>query len=152
MVRDPRAVYVSELKRRRERPESLPYRWLVRAPILLRLFVLGEVVWAWSDAVGRHRELRGRFPDRYRVVRFEDLVSEPQAVTESLCAFLGVPFRAAMLRQKVVSRGEKLGEAGFDAGAAERWRERIGPWDARAIDALLGPRLEQLGYRRGSPA
>jgi hypothetical protein len=152
MVRDPRAVYVSELKRRRERPESIPYRWLVRVPILLRLFVLGETVWAWSDAVGRHRELRRRFPDRYRAVRFEDLVSDPIAETKALCKFLGVPFRADMLRQKVVSRGEKLGEEGFDAGAAVRWHDRIGPWEARAIDALLGSRLEQLGYRRGSRA
>ena len=136
----------------RERPESFPYRWLVRVPVLLRAFVLAETVWAWSDAIGRHRELRRRFPDRYRAVRFEDLVSEPQAETKALCAFLGVQFRPGMLRQKVVSRGEKLGEAGFDAGAAERWRDRIGPWEARAIDLLLGGRLEQLGYRRGSRA
>ena len=55
-------------------PRSIPYRWLVRVPILLRAFVLAETVWAWSDAIGRHRELRRRFPDRYRAVRFEDLV------------------------------------------------------------------------------
>ena len=114
MVRDPRAVYVSELKRRRERPDSFPYRWLVRVPILLRAFVLAETVWAWSDAIGRHRELRRGFPDRYRAVRFEDLVSDSPAEIKALCGFLGVPFRSGMLRQKVVSRGEKLGEAGFD--------------------------------------
>jgi len=57
IVRDPRAVYVSELKRRRENPVSLPYRWLVRVSPLLRSFVLLEVTWAWADAVARDRAL-----------------------------------------------------------------------------------------------
>lgn len=149
MVRDPRGVYVSELKRRRERPESIPYRWLVRVPVLLRAFVLAETAWAWSDAVRHHRALRRRFPDAYRAVRFEDLVAEPRPELEALCAFLGVRFTSAMLRQKVVSRGANQGQEGFDAGAAERWRERIAPRDARVLEWLLGRRLEELGYRRG---
>jgi sulfotransferase family protein len=148
MVRDPRGIYVSELKRRRERPESIPYRWLVRVPILLRLFVLAETVWAWADSVRIYRSLRSTFPDRYRAVRFEDLVREPKDQLVPLCRFLCVKFESGMLRQKVVSKGAREGDAGFDAGAAERWRARIAPWEARAIGVLLGRRLEQLGYSR----
>jgi omega-hydroxy-beta-dihydromenaquinone-9 sulfotransferase len=148
MVRDPRGIYVSELKRRRERPESVPYRWLVHVPLLLRLFVVGETVWAWADSVGTYRELRRRFPDRYRAVRFEDLVADPRGELIPLCRFLGVKFESGMLRQKVVSRGARQGETGFDAGAADRWQEHILPWERRSIETLLGRRLEQLGYRR----
>ena len=148
MVRDPRGIYVSELKRRRERPESLPYRWLVRLPVALRGFILLETIWAWADSVGYSRSLRAAFPDRYRAVRFEDLVRDPRGELIPLCRFLGVRFETGMLKQKVVSKGAREGDAGFDAGAADRWRERIGPWEARAIGWGLGRRLEQLGYER----
>lgn len=148
MVRDPRAVYRSEVKRRNARAESLPYRWLVKAPFLMRSFILLEVVWAWADAVARHRSLSRRYPDSYRMVRFEDLVREPQPEIGRLCAFLGVEPEPAMLEQKVVSRGDRLGETGFDAGAADRWRASITVGEARWLAWLLGRRIEELGYSR----
>jgi hypothetical protein len=98
--------------------------------------------------VGYQRSLRARFPDRYRAVRFEDLVRDPRGELIPLCRFLGVSFEMGMLKQKVVSKGAREGDVGFDAGAADRWRERIAPWEARVIAWALGRRLEQLGYER----
>jgi len=146
MMRDPRAVFVSELRRRNERAVTFPYRWLVRLPVLMRSFVLLEVTWAWADAVSRHRSLSRRYPDRYRMVRFEDLVRAPQPTIDGLCAFLGVEPEPRMLRQKVVSRGSRLGESGFDAGAADRWRASIGATEHRWLRRLLGRRIVAMGY------
>lgn len=146
MVRDPRAVYVSELRRRFEAPTTIPYRWLVHVPPVLRAFVLFEVVWAWAVAVGRHRRLAQRYPQGYRMVRFEDLVRAPRATLDDLCAFLGVEPDPAMLRRKVTSKGAMLGMEGFDAGAAERWREGIGQTPRRLIEALLTGRMRAVGY------
>lgn len=148
MVRDPRAVYRSEIRRRSSHAVSFPYRWLVRVPLLMRGFILLEVAWAWADAVGHHRDLSRRHPERYRIVRFEDLTRDPEAEIGRLCAFLGVGFEPAMLEQKVVSRGDRLGEAGFDAGAADRWRASITPGEARWLGRLLGRRIEEMGYSR----
>ena len=75
-MRDPRAIYVSELRRRAEHAVGFPYRQLAAVPALLARFVLLEVVWAWARAVHRHRQLSRRYPDRYRLVRFEDVVFE----------------------------------------------------------------------------
>ena len=149
MVRDPRGVYRSELKRRTARPESLPYRWLVKVPLLMRAFVVLEVVESWAGAVADHRRLSRRYPANYVTVRFEDLVRSPETEIERLCAFLGVAVEPAMLQQKVVSKGDRLGEAGFDAGAADRWRASITPGEARWLERLLGRRIEEMGY---SPA
>ncbi len=148
MVRDPRAVFRSELKRRNARPESFPYRFLVRVPPLMRGFVMLEVVEAWANAVTHHRTLARRHPTSYRMVRFEDLVRDPEAEIERLCDFLGVAPEPAMLQQKVVSRGDRLGETGFDAAAADRWRDSISPGEVRSIGWLLGRRIEQMGYPR----
>ncbi len=61
-MRDPRAVYVSELRRRREQAVSFPYRQLARVPALMAPFVLAQVTWAWARAVHRHRALATAIP------------------------------------------------------------------------------------------
>jgi hypothetical protein len=146
MVRDPRAVYRSELKRRTANPGSPPYRWLVRFPPLMRAFVLLAVVESWAGAVADHRRLSRRYPGHYRAVRFEDLVRSPEVEIARVCAFLGVALEPAMLEQKVVSRGDRRGEAGFDTGAADRWRASITPGEARWLGWLLGRRIAEMGY------
>jgi hypothetical protein len=148
MVRDPRGVFRSELRRRTASADSLPYRLLVKVPPLMRGFVLLETAWAWASAVAHHRALSRRYPDRYRIVRFEDLVRDPEAEISLMCEFLGVPFEPAMLEQEVVSKGDRLGEAGFDAGAADRWRASIARGEMRWLGWLLGRRLEEMGYTR----
>lgn len=146
MIRDPRAVHLSEVRRRLAHPGSTPYRWLARFPLAMRGFVLLQVTWLWSDAVHRHRHYLRRHPDRYRLVRFEDLVTEPGPEVMRLCEFLGVSFHERMLRQEVVSLGDRLGEPGFDADAARRWRSRISPMESSLFRWLLGRRLGEMGY------
>ncbi|MBA2570692.1 MAG: sulfotransferase [Chloroflexi bacterium] len=146
MLRDPRAIYVSELRRRTERAVTVPYRQLVRVPFLFRAFLLNQVALTWAEAVGRHRTLVHRYPDRYRLVRFEDLVRDPRSTLEGLLDFLGLEWEEEILAQKVVSKGSRRGERGFDAGAAERWEDRIGGPARRWLGSLLGGRLREVGY------
>jgi hypothetical protein len=148
MIRDPRGVYVSELRRRLETPSAIPYRWLVHVPSLFRAFVLLQTAWAWAGAVRWHRRLRRRYPDAYRLVRFGDLVRHPEPTIRDLCTFLDVPFETAMLDQQVTSRGVALGSSGFDAGAADRWRASISDREAGWLARLLGRRIEEMGYDR----
>lgn len=146
MVRDPRGVYVSELRRRTGKPASFPYRQLIRVPPLFALFILLQVTWAWARAAGRHRDLRSRYPNHYRMVHFEELVREPEATLTGLFDFLGLDMEPAVLRQKVVSYGVNLGSEGFDASAADRWRTSISGSANRWLRfALRGP-MRALGY------
>jgi len=145
-MRDPRGIFVSELRRRREHAVAFPYRQLAFVPPLLERFLLLQVVWAWAGAVHRHRALRRRYPGRYRMVRFEHLVAEPAETMTELCAFLGVAPEPRMLEQKVTSKGARVGSVGFDAGASDRWREHIGAGARATIERLLGRRLVEMGY------
>lgn len=147
MIRDPRAIYVSELRRRQVAPTTIPYRWLVRVPSLLRVFVCLEVSWAWAIAADRHRRLATRYAGRYLAIRFEDLVRQPETTLAGLCAFLDVDVETAMLDRTVTSKGAMQGMAGFDAGAADRWAASLGAGPRRLIEGLLGGRMRMLGYR-----
>ena len=146
MVRDPRAIYVSELRRRAEHSPSLPYRLLRPIGPLLSGFILLETTLAWLESVIRLERNRKRHADRYLAVRFEDLVADPEREIRRTCDFLGIAFEQPMLDQVVVSRGHNLGHAGFDRGAAGRWRDRLGPAGRGWFRAWFGPQLRRLGY------
>lgn len=146
MLRDPRAIYVSDLRRRRQVPGSAPYRVLNHVPGGLAAVLLVQTTLAWLDSVARLRENSRRFPGRYLVVRFEDLVTAPRATVERLCEFVGVPFEEAMLDRVVESHGQALGSRGFDAAAADRWRTQLSPLARRWFRLWLGTRMRSLGY------
>lgn len=51
--------------------------------------------WRFSAELAGRNELR--YPDRYRVVRFESLVAEPEATLRRVAAFIGEAFEPQML-------------------------------------------------------
>jgi hypothetical protein len=146
MMRDPRAIFVSEIRRRRTTDATGLYRVLRFVPVLLTAFVLFETTVIWAEGALRASRYRRAHPGRYRMVRFEDLVGHPGRELRELCAWLGLDFQPAMLDQRVVSVGAKLGEQGIDEGAASRWRGAIPGWADRWFRVVLGQRLRALGY------
>ncbi len=67
----------------------------------------------WNDSnLSSHRLLEDA-PDRYRLVRYEDLVADPEPIVRALTEFLGVPFEPAMLNHE--SRGVRYRDCGYHA-------------------------------------
>jgi hypothetical protein len=65
---------------------------------------------------------------------------------QKLCDFLEVDFDPVMLEQVVVSRGFNVGEKGFDAKAATRWKKHIDPWIEKWFNLIFGKYLKKFGY------
>lgn len=146
MVRDPRAVFVSELRRQRRSSDG-PYAVIRLVPGLLEITLLVQTVLTWVEAAARASSYTKRYPRRYRTVRFEDLVRQPEPTLRGICDFVGIPYEPEMIaRQSVVSRGARLGEVGIDAGAAERWRTTIPGWADLVLSGSLGRSLRAFGY------
>jgi hypothetical protein len=146
MLRDPRGIYVSDVRRRRLEPGSLPYRLLALVSPALAWVLLVQTTVAWHRSFTRMRLNARRHPGRYLVVRFEDLVINPESEIRRVCTFLGVDFEDAMLERIVVSYGHALGMAGFDAHAAERWRQQISRPANRWFRLWLGKPMRSVGY------
>ncbi len=148
MLRDPRAIYVSELRRRREDPETFPYRQLRGTGPVFALYILLETTFAWLESVSLCDRYRAQYPDKYYPLVFEELVRDPEQQLKRVCEFLGVEFQDDMLKQKVVSKGFAAGQVGFDAAAADRWRTQIDPWANSWFSFLFRKRMTALGYQK----
>jgi hypothetical protein len=94
----------------------------------------------------RYFKYKERYPDKYYLLKFEDLINDSEKHIRRVCDFLGVDFQDKMLEQKVVSRGFQLGQAGFDAQAATRWKEHIDPWINNWFSFWFRKHLKEFGY------
>jgi hypothetical protein len=98
-------------------------------------------------------------PARYRVLRYEDLVVDPETQAKLLCDFLGLPWDPAMLRYH--ERAEELvssvGHPELHQNLARPptaglrdWRTALSPADLTAYDAIARDTLARFGYPRGA--
>lgn len=153
--RDPRAIYASRIVRSEEGRRGMKARlpqlpgWLLN-PLLAPLEV-AETSRVWFDAARLHRRHGPLLGERYKLVRFEDLVGNPDATLREVCQFIGIPFESALLEDTVVVGSsfeeERHAGGGFDTASVERWRERTNPL-VRAWFGLVARReLQRFGYR-----
>jgi len=145
MIRDPRAVFVSDLRRRRGKLRK-PYSWIARIPGLLSATILVQTTLVWRGAARRHAVYDKKYPGRYRLVRFEDVVRTPDETLGALFRFLGVEAPPDPTNVKVMARGFKWGDEGLDAGAADRWRSQIGAVSNQWLRFFLGSYMRRFGY------
>lgn len=146
MLRDPRAIYVSDLYRRQNR-DRWPYTWLDKVPFLLEGYLVLLTVVTWRSALRLHTALKDRHPDNYRLFRFEDVVTDPEHTLAEMFGYLGVAVPDNATSPWVAARhGMRSSNEGIDPKAASRWRERIDPLAKRFIELALGRSMRRFGY------
>jgi hypothetical protein len=109
VIRDPYARYASFKKRQLRRGRVLPRSVVPR--INFRDFVSG---FAEQAIASLHRGLENQRvlgPDRYRIVRFEDVVADPEAELRELSEWLDVDFDAAMLQPSRLGKSTESGSS-----------------------------------------
>lgn len=114
----------------------------------------GSASAAWLASVDRAERNARTWPDRYRVIRFEDLALRPGATVHAIGAFIGEPSLPALLDP---GPGERDGAT--DSGTViralpdgvGRFRRTLTDTEVAVIQALVGHRMEALGYRRERP-
>ena len=151
--RDPRAIYVSELRRRQAGRWGIKQRlpWLPAAVIdpLLAPIEAAHVALAWRRAAHLDRAYRHDVGDRYLLVRFEDLVVNPESELRRICDFLGIPFDASLLDVRITGSSyaaDRHSGEGLDPQAADRWREHLHPAVASFFRRALGRDMARHGY------
>jgi len=65
-----------------------------------------RTLWGWRAGVQRARELEAKMPERFCVVKYENLVREPEDSLRNVCTFCGVSYQASVLDIPHVNRAE----------------------------------------------
>jgi len=116
----------------------------------------------WRRRVGAGRRAGRRLgPDRYREVRYEDLVAEPERVARELCAFVDLAWDDAMLRYPARA-GEVIAATRFPEAhdrlrlpptpGLRDWRTQMPADDVARFEAIAGPELKAHGYETAAPS
>jgi hypothetical protein len=97
----------------------------------------------------------GRHPDRYLVVRYESLVTEPERMVREICAFIDEPFAPEMLsmdgsgrfKQQGGNSSYGRGDPGrISTGSIGRFREVLAPADVAFIQWFAGREMDAHAY------
>ncbi|MGH8773902.1 MAG: sulfotransferase [Jiangellaceae bacterium] len=114
----------------------------------------------WRRRVRQGRRAGRRLGSgRYREIRYEDLVADPERVVGQICQFLGLPWDDALLRHH--ERADDVIAATRFPAAHQRlllppttglrdWREEMATDDVTRFEAIAGPVLDELGYERSA--
>lgn len=146
--RDPRAIFASEKRRQFMEYVTLPYRILGRSKPVLELFLSSYIIITWLRLIRLHHQYQRRFPNNYRLCRYEDLVNDPETCLRELCTWLEIDFNRAMLQHtfqnsSLVPRHQAKG---IDSSAIDRWRKHLHPLTNKWMTLWSKKELLELGY------
>jgi hypothetical protein len=114
-----------------------------------------ECAGAWREEVQWVRRMGGLLAGRYVELRYEDLVTGPEAVLQRLCRFLGISYDQSMLQyhQRVDSAipAEKrhiwpLIDKPPQSDHAGRWKSRLSHGERVCFEKRAGAVLRDLEY------
>jgi len=149
ILRDPRAVYVSR-KHYKKIKKKLGFRDTFAFKNLL-------AVYKWVESRKAVRQIREKVGERrLGVIRYEELVKNPQENIQRVCNLLDIEFEEKMLELK----GSDVGSSSFEQrknkpeiykSSIDKWREKISKPEIKLIEKYSGEFMDRLGYKRVSP-
>jgi hypothetical protein len=143
MIRDPRDRYASSQT-----------RWHVRRG------GAGAGTAEWLSSVRLAERNVQCYPDRYRIVRYETLATQPEHTMRQICGFVGEPYTPSILTMEGArafrDRGSNSSYGTRAAGVIStdsvgRYRTVLSPRQIAFIQMIAGPALRRWGYEVDVP-
>jgi hypothetical protein len=100
----------------------------------------------WREATNIFIDLQTMFPDRVRLVRYEDLVEDPTNISESLFRFVGLPFSdqtKRFLDESSKRHTDNPYAVYKNKDVKDNWKHKLDPRIVKDIEQeLMGTNLE----------
>lgn len=138
MIRDPRDRFASSLA-----------RWRVRRG------GAGAGTGEWLASARLAERNRRRYPDRYLVVRYEDLATHPEQILRHVCEFIGEDYSPEMLSMEGAPTFRQQGSNSsygqrapgtISRGSIGRFRGVLSPRQVAFIQLAAGVQMATFGY------
>ncbi len=138
MMRDPRDRYASVLK-----------RWKVRRGDV------GAGTAMWLSSVSLGKENQRRYPEQYKVVRYETLVARPEEILGEICDFIGEPYSPQMITMQGAKGFREQGSNSsygqrkpgtISTSSIGRYRQVLSPRQIAFIQSVAKQEMQRLDY------
>jgi hypothetical protein len=136
LVRDPRGAVASQI----------PMGWDERE------VAIPAGTARWEAAVRRTDHFaKSLRPDQFLDLRYEDMVGDPHALLDRVCAFAGLrggdAIETMISKRRSSLRGpHKLVAEPVTTASVERWREQLQPHEVALVERATAPLLDRFGY------
>jgi len=95
-----------------------------------------------------------RIIKNYKVIRYSDLVTQPEAVIQDLCKFVNIPFDKIMLTPTSLGKqwqgnstsGKQF--SGISSSNLNRWKDEIHPIETYYVNKMFSFVLRDFGYKK----
>lgn len=146
VVRDPRAVLASQKNRYRMRKlggRNVPTREIVRLWLNYHPITMTRL---WLSAT--REAIAMSDVERFRIVRYEDLIDRPESTVRGLCANLEIGFQPLMLDvphwgSSTVSHSSG---GGISSASLEKWRTVLNSTEIAYCDSRTKAERDAFGY------
>lgn len=156
MVRDPRAVMASQKMRWQRRRLAadgvkVPRYQSLRVWVNYHPYTVARL---WSQATGAALAL-AQHP-RVTLVKFEDLLQQPETTVRQLCGRLGLSYEASMLDVGQINSSHQSSAGGARRGlrttAIDTWRQILSRTETAIAERRCAQLMDRLGYQAGAAA
>lgn len=127
--------------------------------------VLTLQVYRWRYVAKLFLSCGREYPDRVKIIRYEDLVTDKSAVVQDLCDFIGIPFEPGVFdfyRKKeetekaydnpLIARFHGSLMNPVNTGRMEQWKRELSPREVRMADTVAGRFGRRFGYHESGPS
>ncbi len=119
----------------------------------------------WRYVARLFLNCKKHYPDRFMVIRYEDLVTSQEKTVRSLCEFLSLPFDASVFEfykkkeetdkaynNPLVQRFHGSLMHPVNTGRMDLWKKELSPGEVRMADQIAGKYADHFGYKREDPS
>jgi hypothetical protein len=123
--------------------------------------ILSLQVYRWRYVARIFLKCRKRYPERFRIIRYEDLVTGKSEVLDDLCRFIGIPFDPSVFdfyKKKeetmktydnpLVERFHGSLMNPVNTGRMDQWKKELTPAEVRMADFVAGKYARIFRYER----
>lgn len=116
---------------------------------------LGASTARWLSSINAARRNIRKFPDNYMILRFEDLVSDPEKVSRQICEFIGEDYDPEMLTMQGATRYkdsggnssfEKIQPGVISTKPVGRYKKVLSVSEIKYIQLFTGNIMKEFSY------
>ena len=148
MIRDPRAVMASQKNRWRQRAmgrKVIPMTEVIRVKVNYHPWTISKL---WLKATSVAAKMVDH--PNLKLVKFEDVISEPEQEVKQICEFLGIEFEPDMLNIPQMGSSHIVNEAGagISQDVVSKWSDTLDNGEIAACEKLTSSMMSRFGYAR----